>query len=182
MCVHRSQVMIRGEHESSKGNETQKEKQSEKLAVAALLVCTCAGLALARPQAASAAAPAKASSVTQAIKQLEHHWEDSAKAGDADKMGAILADDWVRIAPGGKMETKKEALADLKSGTSKVTSDDPGPMDVKVMGKVAVVQGTPPKKACRMEKIPAGNTRGRMSWKTSTASGLVVRSEATMVK
>jgi hypothetical protein len=154
----------------------------KKLAVATLFVCACAGLALARPQAASAAAPAKASSVTQTIKQLEHDWEDSAKAGDADKMSAILADDWVRIAPDGKMETKKDALADLKSGTSKVTSDDPGPMDVKVMGKVAVVQGTSTEKSMSKGK----DTSGKYAWtdvlENVGGKWLVVRSEATMVK
>jgi ketosteroid isomerase-like protein len=153
-----------------------------KLAVAALFVCTCAGLAVAQPQAASAAAPAKASSVSQTIKQLEHDWEDAAKAGDADKMGALLADDWMRIAPDGKMETKKDALAGLKSGTSKVTADDPGPMDVKVMGKVAVVQGTSVEKSSANGK----DTSGKYAWtdvlENVNGKWLVVRSEATPVK
>jgi ketosteroid isomerase-like protein len=153
----------------------------KKFAVAALFVCACAGLALARPQA-SAAAPAKVPSVSQTIKQLEHDWEDAAKAGDADKMGAILADDWVRIAPDGKMETKKDALENLKSGTSKVTSDDPGPMDVKVMGKVAVVQGTSTEKSMSKGK----DTSGKYAWtdvlENVDGKWMVVRSEATMVK
>ena len=153
-----------------------------KLVVAALFVCTWAGLALARPQAASAAAPAKVSTVSQTIKQLEHDWEESAKAGDADKMGAILADDWVRISPDGKMETKKDALAGLKSGTSKVTSDDPGPMDVKVMGKVVVVQGTSTEKSMANGK----DTSGKYAWtdvlENVDGKWMVVRSEATMVK
>jgi ketosteroid isomerase-like protein len=154
----------------------------KQLAVAALFVCTCAGLALARPQAASAEAPAKASSVSQTIKQLEHDWGDAAKAGDADKMGAILADDWVRIAPDGKMETKKEALADLKSGASKITSVDSGPMEVKVMGKVAVVQGTDTEKSMLKGK----DTSGKYAWmdvlENVDGRWMVVRSEATMVK
>jgi ketosteroid isomerase-like protein len=154
----------------------------KKFAVAALFVCACAGLALARRQAASTAAPAKALSVSQTIKKLEHDWEDAAKAGDADKMGAILADDWVRIAPDGKMETKKDALENLKSGTSKVTSDDPGPMDVKVIGKVAVVQGISTEKSMSNGK----DTSGKYAWtdvlENVDGKWMVVRSEATMVK
>jgi hypothetical protein len=160
----------------------QRRNEVKQLAVAALLVCTCAGLALARRQAASAIAPAKASSVSQTLKQLEHDWEDAAKAGDADKMGAILADDWVRIAPDGKMETKKQAMADLKSGASKVTSDDAESMEVKVMGKVAVVQGTSTEKSMFKGK----DTSGKYAWtdvlENVDGKWMVVRSEATMVK
>jgi hypothetical protein len=160
----------------------QRRNKVKKLAALALFVCTYAGLALARPQAVSTAAPAKASSVSQTLKQLEHDWEEAAIAGDADKMGAILADDWVRIAPDGKMETKKEALADLKSGTSKLISVDPGHMDVKVMGKVAVVQGSSTEKSMANGK----DTSGKYAWtdvlENVDGKWMVVRSEATMVK
>lgn len=148
----------------------------KKLAVAALFVCTCAGLAPARPQAASA------SSVSQTLKQLEHDWANAAIAGDADTMGAILADDWVRIAPDGKMETKKDALANMKSGASKLISAESGPMEVWVMGKVAVVQGTDTEKSMADGK----DTSGTYAWmdvlENVGGKWMVVRSAATMVK
>lgn len=154
----------------------------KKLAVAAFFVCSCAGLALARPQAAPAAAPAKAPSVAQTVKQLEHDWVDASKAGDADKLGAILADDWVSIEPDGKMETKTEALADLKSGASKLTSLDFGPMEVKVMGKVAVVQGSDTEKSMAKGK----DTSGKYAWmdvfENIGGKWMAVRSEVTMMK
>jgi hypothetical protein len=160
----------------------QRRNKVRKLAVAALFVCTCAGLALARPQAASAAAPAKASSVSQTLKQLEHDWEESAKAGDAAKMGAILADDWVRIAPDGKMQTKKDALANLKSGASKLISHDDGPMDVKVIGKVAVIQGTDTEKSMANGTVTSGKYAWTDVFENVDGKWMVVRSEATMVK
>ena len=148
----------------------------KKLAVAALLVCTCAGLASARPQATSA------SSVSQTLKQFEHDWAAAAIAGDANKMSAILADDWVRIAPDGKMETKKDALASMKSGSSKLISAESGPMEVWVMGKVAVVQGTSTEKSMSNGK----DTSGKYAWtdvlENVDGKWMVVRSEATMVK
>jgi ketosteroid isomerase-like protein len=147
-----------------------------KLAVAALLVCTCAGLASARPQATSAY------SVSQTLKQFEHDWAAAAIAGDANKMSAILADDWVRIAPDGKMETKKDALASMKSGSSKLISAESGPMEVWVMGKVAVVQGTSTEKSMSKGK----DTSGKYAWtdvlENVDGKWMVVRSEATMVK
>jgi hypothetical protein len=160
----------------------QRRNKVKKLVAAALFVCTCAGLAFARPQATSAAAPAKASSVSQTLKQLEHDWEDAAKAADADKMGAILADDWVRIAPDGKMETKKDALADLKSGASKLISHDDGPMDVKVIGKVAVVQGTSTEKSMANGTVTSGKYAWTDVFENVNGKWMVVRSEATTVK
>ena len=62
----------------------------KKLVGAVLLVCACAGLIFAQTQTS----PAKGPSVSQMVKQLEHDWLDAQKAGDADKLGQILADDW----------------------------------------------------------------------------------------
>jgi hypothetical protein len=171
-----------GEARFFEGRERQRRNKVKRSVVAALFVCTYAGLALARPQAASAAASGKAPGASQTIKQLEQAWEDAAIAGDTAKVGAILADDWVRIAPGGKVETKKDELAGLKSGASKVTSHDSGPMDVKIIGKVAVVQGTDTEKSM----VNGKDTSGTYAWmdvlENVGGKWMVVRSAATMVK
>jgi ketosteroid isomerase-like protein len=111
----------------------------KKLVGAVVLVFACAGLAFAQTQTPP---PAKGPSVAEAVKQLEHDWVDAAKAGDADKLGQVLADDWVAIEPDGTKETKQSDLADVKSGASKLESFEFGPMEVKVLGRVAVVQGS----------------------------------------
>jgi uncharacterized protein (TIGR02246 family) len=116
------------------------------------------------PAFAQTPAPAaKAPSVSETVKQLEHDWVDAQKAGDADKLGQILADDWVAIGygsgPGGR-QTKQKYLADLKSGASKVESFEFGPMDVKVLGNVAVVQGSDTEKSTTAGK----DSSGKYAW------------------
>jgi ketosteroid isomerase-like protein len=153
----------------------------KKLAVAALFVFGCTAVVSARPQAAPAAAPAKMS-VSATVKQIEQDWADAGKAGDAAKLGTILADDWVAIEPDGKMVKKAEALADLKAGKSKLDSLEFGPMDVKVIGKVAIVQGTDTEKSMMGGK----DTSGKYAWmdvfENIDGKWQAVRSEVTMVK
>jgi hypothetical protein len=81
-------------------------------------------------------------------------------AGDADKVGAILADDWVGIGADGSTETKAAFLAGIKSGSSKMTSFDFGPMSVKVIGSVAIVQGSDTEKSMDKGK----DTSGKYLW------------------
>jgi hypothetical protein len=122
----------------------------KKLAGATLFVCACAGLVFtqmvpifAQTKTPTAAASSRGPSVPQAIQQLEHDWFDAASAGDTDKVSTILAEDWVGIYGGGEKATKKGYLADVKSGNVRPnTLTEFGPIDVKVLGGVAVVQGS----------------------------------------
>ena len=124
----------------------------KKLAGAILLVSACVGLAFAQTPTPSAKGP----STSQALKQLEHDWTDAAKAGDTDKLGQILADDWAGLGYDGKKATKQSMLADVKSGTQKLESLEFGPMDVKVLGRVAVVQGSDTEKSTTKGKDSSG--------------------------
>ena len=128
----------------------------KRIAMVAFFVIAAVAAVLAQAQAPAAKAP----SVSQIVKQLEHDWIDAEKAGDADKLGEVLADDWVMLAYDGKKETKQEALADLKSGKDKLESFEFGPMDVKVLGNVAVVQGSDTEKSSSGGK----DTSGKYAW------------------
>lgn len=128
----------------------------KKLVGAVLLVSACVGLAFAQTQTP----PAKGPSVAQAVKQLEHDWVDAAKAGDTDKLGQILADDWTGLGADGSKQTKQSYLADIKSGKSKLESFEFGPMDVKVMGNVAVVRGSDTEKSTTNGK----DSSGKFAW------------------
>jgi hypothetical protein len=154
-----------------------KREQMKKIAGVVLLLGLCVGLVFARPRPAAATA-----STADAVKQLEHDWVDAAKAGDTDKLGAILADDWVGLEYDGSKETKKSALADVKSGKSKLESLDFGPMDVKVLGIVAVVQGSDTEKSTFNGK----DTSGKWVWMDVFAKRdgkwVAVRSESTKLK
>jgi ketosteroid isomerase-like protein len=115
----------------------------KKLAGALLLVAACVGLAFAQAEKT----PAKGTSAAEEVEQVERGWTDAMKAPDADKLNQIIADDWVALGPDGKTETKQAFIAGYKSGKSKTESYEFGPMNVKVLGNVAVVQGSDTEKS-----------------------------------
>jgi ketosteroid isomerase-like protein len=80
-------------------------------------------------------------SVADTIKQREHEWAEAMTVVNLDKLNQIIADDFVDGYPG-KITTKAGFLDDVKSGKHKLESYEYGPIDVKVLGNVAVVQGT----------------------------------------
>ena len=119
-----------------------------------LLVTLCFGPAFG--QATKSAASADA----EALKQLEVDWSNAQKAGDVDKLSQIVADDWAGIGADGSKSTKKSFLADVKSGSNKLESFEMGPMDVKMLGNIAVVQGTDTEKSANKGK----DTSGKWAW------------------
>jgi|HubBroStandDraft_1064217.scaffolds.fasta_scaffold90001_2 uncharacterized protein (TIGR02246 family) len=147
-----------------------------KLVVGILLVFACFGLAIAQTPTPQAKGP----SASESIKQLEHDWADAAKVGDTDKVSQILADDWIGVGYDGAKETKESHLADMKSGKFKLESFEFGPMDVKVLGSVAVVQGT------NTEKSTSANGKdssGKYAWMDvfvkRDGKWVIVRSQST---
>jgi ketosteroid isomerase-like protein len=86
-------------------------------------------------------APSEGSSVADTIKQREHDWADAMTVVDLDKLNQIIADDFVDGYPG-NVTTKAGFLDDVKSGKHKLETYEYGPIDVKVLGNVAVAQGS----------------------------------------
>ena|SRR5215469_10361239 len=76
----------------------------------------------------------------ETLTQLERDWTDAEKAGDSEKIGRIVADDWTGVDNDGRKHTKEQLIALIKSG--KAVSVELGPMDVIVLGDAAVVQGS----------------------------------------
>jgi ketosteroid isomerase-like protein len=93
--------------------------------------------ALAQPSGA----PSQAPGVVDTIKQLEQSWADAMIAGDIAKLSQIVADDWIEGYPG-KAATKANFLDAIRSGKKKLEACEFGPRDVKVLGDVAVLQGS----------------------------------------
>ncbi|HTE53001.1 MAG TPA: nuclear transport factor 2 family protein [Kofleriaceae bacterium] len=89
------------------------------------------------PSSASSQGP----SVADTIKQREQSWADAMIAVDIAKLSQIVADDWIEGYPG-KAVTKAKFLDAIKSGKKKLESCEFGPRDVKVLGDVAVLQGS----------------------------------------
>jgi uncharacterized protein (TIGR02246 family) len=150
----------------------------KKLVGTVLLITACVGLAFAQDKMA----PAKSPSTADAVKQLEHGWSDAMTAGDADKIAQFLADDWVAIGPDGSTLTKQAYIANYKSGKSKTQSFDFGPMTVKVIGSVAIVQGSDTEKSVANGKDSSGKYVWMDVWEKRDGKWLAVRSQNAKVQ
>ena len=126
--------------------------------------------------------PAAPASTSDAVKQLEHDWGDAEKAADTDNLSAILADDWVGLGPDGATQTKKEFLDNLKSGVMKVESVEFGPMHVKVIGTVAIVQGSDTEKSSMKGKDTSGKSVWMDVFAKRDGKWQAVRSQTATVK
>ena len=80
--------------------------------------------------------------VVESIKQFEREIGDAMVARNIEKLNQTYADDWVTIGSSGKIFTKETLLNDFKSGNHKLVSFENGPMDVRVLDDVALVQAS----------------------------------------
>ena len=80
--------------------------------------------------------------VVESIKQFEQEIGDAMVARNIEKLNQTYADDWATIGSSGKFVTKEILLDDFKSGKHKLVSFKNGPMDVLVLGDVAMVQAS----------------------------------------
>jgi uncharacterized protein (TIGR02246 family) len=147
-----------------------------KLVGAVLFVCAYLGLAF----SPTLTPPAEGPSVEEVVKQIEYEWVDAVKAGDSEKVSQILADDWVGVGYDGSKETKQNHLTDMKSGKAKLESFEFGPMDVKVLGTVAVIQGSNTEKSITAD---GKDSTGKYAWMDvfvkRDGSWVIVRSQST---
>ena len=76
-----------------------------------------------------------------ALKAIEEKWDAANLKGDAAALGAIFADTFISTSSEGKVRTKTEMLAQLKSGEIKYQTSKVDDMKVFVYGDAAVVNG-----------------------------------------
>ena len=79
-------------------------------------------------------------------------------------------------------ETKKDLLADIKSGGSKIESFDFGPIDVKVLGSVAIAQGSDTEKSTTKGKDSSGKWVWMDVFVKRDGKWVAVRSETAHLK
>ena len=72
-----------------------------------------------------------------AIKKIGRDMGDAMVAGDIEKLNQIYADDWASVSSSGKVVTRESVLSDHK-----LVSYELGPIDVQVLGDIAVAHGT----------------------------------------
>ena len=75
----------------------------------------------------------------QELTELDRGWTQAGVRGDASILERVLADDYSATNALGKTVTKAEAIADLKSGTSKLDSNTADNYSVRVFGDTAVM-------------------------------------------
>ena len=93
-----------------------------------MVACVLAVCSLSAFGQAKSEAPKTSASVEQVLMQMERDWTKAGLNKDAAALDRIIADDWTAIDFQGKIETKAQALADLKSGSSTLQSVELGEM------------------------------------------------------
>jgi ketosteroid isomerase-like protein len=138
-----------------------------------LVGCLSMDPALAQP----AKAPSQDPTVSDTIKQLEQDWTDAMIHVDLDKVSQVMADDWAD-GSGGKITTKADFIAAVKSGKHKLEACEFGPRDVKVFGDVAVLQGSVTEKSIADGKLRTIRVSYMDVWVKRGDRWMVVRSHA----
>jgi ketosteroid isomerase-like protein len=149
-----------------------------KRTVGALVTLCIGALALADTRAPTQPPISEGESTAETLKGLEREWAVAIKAGDGDRIGQILGEDWIEVSNDGKKLTRPQLIAGVKSGRVKVESIEFGPFEVKVLGDVAVVQGS----HVEVSTTNGQRTRGEVVWMDVFANRdgkwVVVRSQS----
>lgn len=83
----------------------------------------------------------QASSIEQAIKQLDGERIQAQIGADATALDRIYADDFIGVGPSGTVRTKKQVISDFTSGTLKFQSITTDEVQVRVYENTAVETG-----------------------------------------
>lgn len=108
----------------------------KRIFVIAALVITASSLALGQTTNKKSGKNNKAE---QEVRKVHSERLKALATSNVSTLDQIVGDDLVYISPVGKVQTKAEIVNDLKSGALKVSSIEPGDMNVRVYGNTAVV-------------------------------------------
>jgi ketosteroid isomerase-like protein len=100
--------------------------------------------------------PTAGASIEQTLKQIERDWGNAEIKKDYAAVDKILAEDWMGIDYDGKVIAKTKVMEDMKSGTSTLSAEELGPMNVRVFGETAVVTGGDTEKSTDRGKDSSG--------------------------
>ncbi len=108
------------------------------LATGVIVLLTLGG-ALAQ-EAAKAGSGKATGTVAQSLMDMENQWAKASKAGNAEALAPMLAEDFVALDSDGSMRTKSEVLARTKK--AKWATNEIGDLKVMIHGDAAVVTGS----------------------------------------
>lgn len=124
-------------------------QQSRRRTIARILGLALAAVCCSGILQAGQAKPNK-HEVRHEIFDLEDAWRTAVLKSDTNAMGALLADDYMAITANGMLQTKQEALANMKARRVRFTTLILSDRKVRLYGKTALVtsraevQGTSP--------------------------------------
>jgi len=93
------------------------------------------------------------------IDHLENLWRDALLKYDAAAMSSLLSDDYMAITPNGTLQTKEEALANLRAHRVHFTSLEISDRKVRFYGTTALVTSTADVQATTNEGDLSGSYR-----------------------
>lgn len=73
------------------------------------------------------------------IEHLEDSWRNAVLKGNIAAMDALLAEDYMAITPTGTLQSKEQALANLRSGAVQIKSIDLSDRKIRLYGATALV-------------------------------------------
>jgi|WetSurSiteA1Bulk_404760.scaffolds.fasta_scaffold47592_2 hypothetical protein len=106
----------------------------------------------------------QATSAEQELIQLENDWSDAAIKKDVAVLDRILADEATFTGSEGNLSTKAEMVADLKSGTSTVSSLVVDKIKARVWGDTGMVWGRTTEKSQYKGKDSSGQYQWTDTW------------------
>ena len=149
----------------------------KRLIAPVLSTCVCVGVVLADPPQ-----PSTDQTDINAVRRLEQDMGDAMVRVDIAKLNQIYAEDFATIGSSGKMISKQDIVRDFESFHDKLESFENGPMDVQVLGNVAVVHGSVTEKMTRDGR----DTSGEFVWmdllEKRAGKWVVVRSAGARVR
>ncbi len=105
-----------------------------------LLLLLLSGLADLRLEAAPTPVPrSQRHEYRHEIDQLEEAWRNAMLNGNSAVLESLLADDYTAIKAKGAIQTKEQALSNLKSGSLQLTALSISDRKVRIYGTTAVV-------------------------------------------
>jgi ketosteroid isomerase-like protein len=117
--------------------------------------------------------------VVAAIEKFEDDLGEAMVARNIEKINQAYADDWATIASSGEKFTKEGLLADFRSGNHKLMAFENGPMNVQVLGDVALVQASVTEKRIQDGKDISGQFVFMDLLKKRAGQWVIVRTLAT---
>jgi ketosteroid isomerase-like protein len=109
--------------------------------LAHMIICVLLLSLPAWAQSVPSASPSSESEDVRTLKQLEQDWLDAYRDGDADKMGRIVADDFVGRWGDGSTTDKRGTVEPVRTGADKHSANQLVECNVRIYGDTAVVTG-----------------------------------------